>query len=187
VVDDHGQVAMALAVGDLVDPDLPQAGEQVHLAARLLCHPLADAAHAAPADPHQLGDGAARGVHRQPGDLLLEGAGEARVVSGPGDGADDHAVLGAAHPRRVGLQVGDGRAEVQRPPAPPPLAEVEARGATAADAAAIALAMVRRDRRHYLPLIVDLDALDDRPLQAEQACPYPFLAHVVAAPSVSDR
>ncbi len=77
-------------------------------------------------------------------------------------------------------------AEVKRPPAPPPLAEVEARRAAPADAAAVALSVVRPDRHHYLPLIVDLDALEDSPLQAEQACPYPFLAHVVTAPFVSD-
>jgi hypothetical protein len=160
VVDDHGQVAVALAVGDLVDPDPPQAGEQVEVTPRLYGHPLADPADAAPADPHQLRDGAARRVHRQPGDLLLEGSREARVVPGPGDGADDHAMLRAAHSRRIGLQVGDRRAEVQRPPASPPLAEVEARGSAAADAAAVTLPMVRADRHHYLPPIVELHALD---------------------------
>jgi hypothetical protein len=60
VVDDHGQIALALAVGDLVDPDPPQAGEQVGLASGLLRHPLADPPDAALADPHQLRDGAAR-------------------------------------------------------------------------------------------------------------------------------
>lgn len=128
---------MALAVGDLVDPDPLKAGEQVRLAPGLGGHPLADPPDAAPADPHQLGNRAARGVHRQPGDLLLEGTGEARAVAGPGDGADDDAVLGAAHSRRVGLRIGDG-AEIERPPAPPALTQIEARGATPANAATVA-------------------------------------------------
>jgi hypothetical protein len=60
------------------------------------------------------------------------------------------------------------------------------RSAAPADAAAVALSMVGPDRHHCLLLVVDLDVLDDRSLQAEQACPCPFLAHVVAAPFDSD-
>ena len=172
-------------MGDLVDPDPPQAGEQVGLAPGLCRNPLADAPrrcarliriNSATALPEVFTASQATccskaRVKREP----WRAQGTAQTTT-PCSGSD---------PRRVGLQLGDRRAEVERPPAATPLAKVEARGSAPADTAAITLPVVRPDRHHYLLFVVDLHALDDRPLQPEQACPYPFLAHVVAAPFVS--
>jgi hypothetical protein len=57
VIDDDGQVPVAFAVADLVDPDPAQIGEQVALADGFGGDALADRADRAPRDPQQLGDG----------------------------------------------------------------------------------------------------------------------------------
>jgi hypothetical protein len=66
VVDDDGQVALALAMADLVDPDPVQPGEQIDLAAGFVAHALADGADRPPRDPHQLRDRGLRRVDGQP-------------------------------------------------------------------------------------------------------------------------
>ncbi len=66
VIDYDSQVAVALAVADLIDPDPPQAIEQIDLALRLDHHALADPADGAPRDAHQLGHRSLAGVDRQP-------------------------------------------------------------------------------------------------------------------------
>lgn len=88
-------------------------------------------------------------------------------MASPGHGVDDEAMGWASHPRRVGLQVGDGGTEVNRPPARPTLTENEARCSAVE---ALALAPARADL-HHLPLLVDLHALDRDRLQPEQARP----------------
>jgi hypothetical protein len=67
-------------------------------------HPLADPADHSPGDPHQLGDRGLVRVDGQPRDLILEAAGEVRVVPGPRDGGDHHPVLAAVHPWRPRVQ-----------------------------------------------------------------------------------
>lgn len=171
MVDDHGQVALAFAVGDLIDPDPLQIGEQVDLALRLGADPLADPPDRSPGEPQQLGDRGVRAVDRKPGDLVLELAGEAGAVAGPGDGADGDPVAAAAHSRAVGLDVGEGGAEIERPPTPSALAEVVAGRAPPADPAAIELGGLRSGGHHHLSLIADPDVLDHRSLQPEQAAP----------------
>src|SRR4051794_15979389 len=126
VVDDDGQIALPLAVADLVDPDPTQPGEQVAPPGRLGRDTFTDRTDRAPRDPQQLGDGLARALHRQPRRLVLEGPGKARPVARPRHRADDHTMLTAAHPRRLRLDIGQRRAKVKRPPAPPPLTEIEA-------------------------------------------------------------
>lgn len=53
----------------------------------------------------------------QPGDLLLEGVGEARCVMRPRDRCDDDAVLGALHAHSRVFDERHGRSQIERPPA----------------------------------------------------------------------
>jgi hypothetical protein len=76
VVDDDRQVAVALSVADLVDPDPREAVEQIDLKLGLDDHPLADPADRAPRDPHQQGDRGLARVDRQPRRLILKRARE---------------------------------------------------------------------------------------------------------------
>jgi len=55
---------VAFAAADLINPDTPQAVEQIDLPAGLGSDPLEDLTDRAPRDPHQLGDGALGGIHR---------------------------------------------------------------------------------------------------------------------------
>jgi hypothetical protein len=54
VIDHHGQVPLALANRDLIDPQALESREQVELGLRLGGDPLADPADRPPRDPHQL-------------------------------------------------------------------------------------------------------------------------------------
>lgn len=92
VVDHHGEVALALAVADLVDPDPLETGEQIDLPARFGRDPLADLADGAPRDPHQRSDRGLRGVHRKPRGLVLEGPREPRAMARPRQRAHHDAV-----------------------------------------------------------------------------------------------
>ena len=168
-------------MADLVDPDPGEPGEQVALAGGLGRDALADRADRAPRDPQQLSDRALGALHRQPRRLVLEGAREARSMTRPRHRAHDHAVHWAAHPRRVRLDIGQRRAEIQRPPAPAALAEIEPRTAAPADPAAIQPIKARPGRHDHFSLIAEVDLLDDRGAQPQQPRPYPSSAHVVTA------
>ena len=78
----------------------------------------------------------------------VEAAREPGVVARPWDRRDDHLVHLALHARRVGLHVAQRGPEIQRPPAPAPLAEVIPRAAPATVRATIPLAVTRADRHH---------------------------------------
>jgi hypothetical protein len=93
--------------------------------------------------------------------------------------ADHHAVTAARHPRRVGLNERERRAEIQCAPTPAPLTEVKPRAAAPTDPAAIALSPDRPDHDDDLVLRADLHVLHNRLLQAQQPRPYPCSAHVV--------
>ena len=168
-------------MADLVDPDPGEPGERVALAGGLGRDALADRADRAPRDPQQLSDRALGALHRQPRRLVLEGAREARSMTRPRHRAHDHAVHWAAHPRRVRLDIGQRRAEIQRPPAPAALAEIEPRTAAPADPAAIQPIKARPGRHDHFSLIAEVDLLDDRGAQPQQPRPYPSSAHVVTA------
>jgi len=56
MVDDHGEVAVAPLVADLVHPDPAQPSEPVHLGGLLGSDPRADPADGAPGDAQQLPD-----------------------------------------------------------------------------------------------------------------------------------
>ena len=118
VIDDDGQVALTLAMADLVDADAVQSVEQVELAPRVIADAIADRADGAPRDTHQLRDRALRCVDRKPRRLILKRPGEPRPMPGPRNRTDDHAVTATAHPLRIGLQERQRRPEIQRAPAP---------------------------------------------------------------------
>jgi hypothetical protein len=67
----------------------------------------------------------------------------------PRDRRDDHLVHLALDPRRVGLDIAARGGEIQRPPAPAPIAQVIARAAPAAMRTAIPLPVTRADRHHH--------------------------------------
>jgi hypothetical protein len=181
VADDDGHVALAGAMADLVDPDPPQAGEEIDLTLGLGGDALADPADAAPGDPHELRHGGLGAVDGQPRDLVLERAGEPGLMACPGDRADHDPVTAAGHPGRVGLHERQRRAEVKPAPSPAALAQVEPRRPAPADATAIASSPVRPRGDHDLSPVADPHVLDDRPPQAKQPRPYPCTAHAAPA------
>ena len=172
VVDHHGQVLVAALVGDLVDPDPPQPGEQVHLAGGVGPDPGDDRPDGAPRDPHQLGDRGLRALGGQPGHLLVEGQRVAGAVTGPGHLPHRRPVDRAAHPRRIGLEEHLHHAQVERPPAAPTLAAVvPSRTAPAHPAPASRRPRGTHVRDDHLAVLVELDLLDDRLLDAQQGAP----------------
>ena len=180
VADDDADIALALAVGELVDPDPLQAAQGIAAPALLVGDdPLDDPPDRVPGDAHQLADRALRALRRQPGDLLFELTREPRIVPRPGQAGDDDAVLAALDPRCLGFDVGPPRAEVERPPAPPALALVVAGAAAPAAPAARRLPPPRAGRDNDRPVLLQPDPLDHRPAQAEQASEYSPSAHAV--------
>jgi hypothetical protein len=119
----------------------------------------------------------------QPRHGVLKRPGEAGTVACPRHRRDHHAMLRAAHPRRVGHHVGADHPQVKGPPAPSALAPVEASTAPPALAAAAPLPAGRADRSDdHLGGLVKLHPLDHRLLDAEQLCPYPLGLHAVPPP-----
>jgi len=96
VVDDHGEVLVVPTVADLVHPDHPQAVEVAIAVPLALDHPVDDVAHGGPGEAEVLGHGGEIAALSQPGDLLLEGAGESAAVLGPRDLFGAHAAAWAA-------------------------------------------------------------------------------------------
>ena len=137
VVDDDSQIALALAVAYLVDPDPLEVREQVDLTRGFGADTLEDAPDRPPADPHHLSDRRLGRVHGKPRGLVLEVAREPRAMARPWHRADDDAVIAAGHPRRHGLDERHRRPEVKRSPAPPPIAEIKSRRPAPAHPAAI--------------------------------------------------
>jgi len=172
VVDHHRQVSVAFLVRHLVDADPPQPGEAVPAGLGVVADAGDNAPDRRPGHPQQLTDRLLGGADRQPGGGVVKRAGVAGAVARPGHGDHHHPVLGAADPGRLGLQVGADHAEVQRPPAPPALALVEA-GAAPATPTAAALDPLAGPHRHHqrLLILVEPDPFDDRLLDTEQAGP----------------
>jgi hypothetical protein len=177
MVDDAGQVAVAAAVREIVDPDPLQAGELVATGERLTGDALADRADAAPRDPHQLSNRLLGDVDREPADLVLERGREPRVVTRPRNPRDDDLVALATHAGRIGLQVRERRTEIQCSPQPAALPRVLARAAPPANPAPVLLSRRRADRHDDRLVVLQAHVLDDRPLDAEQHLPYPSTAH----------
>lgn len=129
-------------MGDLIDPDSPQTGEQVGFASRLLC----PRSQIAPTLRQAIRISSATALPKVLTASPVTCCSKARVkresCRAQGYGADDYAVLVAVDPG-ICLEVGDGRVGVEHPPALSPLTEVEAQGTATADAAAAAFPMVR--------------------------------------------
>lgn len=146
VVDDDGDVALALAVRQLVDPDAPQPVEHVPAVSVLGHDPLHDGGHRPLADPKQLRHHRRRRMRRQPAGLVLERPGETGFGSRPWHRRDDHTVDRATHPTGISFEERPDRPQVQRPPSTPPPPAVMAPASTPAARAATC----PRPRRAYL-------------------------------------
>ena len=83
VIDDHGQVAVATLVGDLVDPDPTQPGETVHPGVDVGRDAGHDRPHRPPGDAHQLDHRRLGALRGQPRHRLVEVAGVPDSVTGP--------------------------------------------------------------------------------------------------------
>src|SRR4051794_10352527 len=181
VVDHHAEGALPAADRDLVPADAPELGGHIPPPPGPVGPALTDPADRAPTRAHQRRDRARRRVHRRPRRLVLKGRGEPRAVARPGHGGDDDAMAPTRHARRLGLNVGEDHAEIQRAPAPATLAPVIARTAPPADPAAAALGRAWTDADHDR-VTVEQNVLDHDPRQPEQPRPYPYPAHVAPPP-----
>jgi hypothetical protein len=183
MVDDDHEIALAAPVADLVDPDPDETGERVASGPRVGDDPGDDRSDRPPGDPGQDPDGALRAVRREPGDGVIEDVCVTGPMARPGHRSDDDPVLRALDPWRVGLEVGLGRAEIERPPAPSPVTRVVARAAPAADPAAAPVTPPQPNPNdEHVARLLELRVLDDRPLDTEQSSPYPHPAHAISSP-----
>ena len=118
---------------------------------------------------------------------VVEGQGVPGVVTRPGHVRHDHPVLGAGHPRCIGLQEGPERAQVQRPPPPSALALVIARAPPPAHPTPTPGAFTGPNPGDQgLLVTVELHPFDQRLLDAQQGCVDRGLAHVVS-PFIGSR
>jgi len=116
VVGDQGEVAVALAPGDLVHADL----EQLVEAARVQFvghHPLTDRPHRLPGDPDQPPDRGLVHPGGQPRHQVLDVTGEPRLRPGERHLLGAHPMLWAGKAAQPGLDDQPQAAKVQVPPA----------------------------------------------------------------------
>jgi len=152
-------------VADLIDPDPAQTLQRVTPGDALGHHSRHDRPDRAPGDPQQHLQRRLARPGRHPRDGVLEHARVPRVVPSPRHRRHDHPVLGAGHPRRVGLQEHPVQAQIRAPPPPAPLALVIARAAPPAQPAAAPRAPARPHVHHHrFRLVVELDLVDHRAL-----------------------
>ena len=117
VIDDHGDVLVMPAVGQLVDADVLQAVERI-CRAKPVDDTAGDVAHGAPSHAHRVDDRGLVGRLGEVGGVLLEVPGEPRVTLGPGDELDaDAAPRAVDAPDRVAKQQ-PHPGQVEVPPAP---------------------------------------------------------------------
>ncbi len=117
VVGDHGQVAVAFAVGHLIHADLVEA-VQTGVVDVGGDHPDHDRGDGLPGAAQQPGDGGLVGALGQVGHDILEVAGEPRARPGPRHRFGPHSLAApTGQPADLGLQVQSGGAQVQVPPA----------------------------------------------------------------------
>jgi len=185
---------VAALVADLVDPNAGEAVEGIVRGPSVIDHPGDDRPDRSPGHTHEGDHRRLGGVGNQPGDLVIEVAGVAGAVAGPGHLGNRRTVLGAVHPGSVGLQITHERAEVQCPPVPPALPLVVA-GSTASAAPAPALGRAPRTDvdNDGFRLFVEVDRLDHRgPVDTEQFPPYAGSEHAIllaefSGPSISQK
>ena len=172
VVDHDGEVLVVALVGDLIDSDPPQAGEQIQVAGGVGPYARDDRADGAPGDPHQLRDRGLRALRGQPGDLLVEQLGVPGAVAGPRDLPDCGAMTRAVHSRRVCLEEHLDGAEIESSPPSASFATVVPGSATSAlPATPPGCPRGSHMSDHHLGFLVELDVLDDRLLDAQQGTP----------------
>ena len=188
VIDHDRQVALALAVRDLIDADPHQPRQRIHAGAALGDHPRDDPPHRDPGDTQQLGDRPLRRVRRQPRRLVLEVAGEPGTVPRPRHRRHGHPMFATGHPRRVGLQLHPDRAQVQPAPAAPALAVVIARRRPLTAPTATLLGPPRPHVHHHgLVVVGEPDVLNDRAvIDTDQPFPYPGRTHAASSAHESD-
>ena len=184
VIDDDHQVAVAAPVGDLVDPDPGEPIEGISHRPGIGDDTPGDRAHGPPGDPHQLDHCRLRGVGDEPGDLVIESTGVAGAVTGPWHRRDDHPVVPARHPGRVGFDEHLHRPRIECPPTSPALTVVVA--APTAPAVPAPTGRVRSGPTRHHDLIrrlIDIDALDHHPaVDPNDPRPYPLRLHAAATP-----
>lgn len=96
MVDDDGDVLVALAVAGFIDADADEPVEALRrIRLQMLTGSRDAAAHGLPVDLEEIGDGGARKMRGEPSRGAVEGGGEAGTVIGPGNRGDDYAVLRA--------------------------------------------------------------------------------------------
>jgi hypothetical protein len=100
VVEDAGEVALAAAVGDLIDADRDEA-VQALLVEVVGKHARHDPPDRVPSDAQQSGDRLLRHLLRQPGDDVFEVARERRSRPGPRHPLEVHAAVRAAQPAQL--------------------------------------------------------------------------------------
>ncbi len=172
VIDHDRQVAVAALVGDLVDPDPTQPGEAIHPHVDIGRDPRHDRPNRAPRDAHQLGDRALRGVHGQPGDLIVERAGVSGAVTRPRHLQHRRAVFRARDAWRVGLEPATQLTDVEIPPASPPFTTVIPRGPSSTPSAPLTGPLPGPHRHHDRVLVVvEADTLDHDARHTQQPLP----------------
>ena len=166
------QVLVPLLVADLVDPNPSQSGEPIVGGVDVGPDPGNDRSHCAPGDPHQRRHRGLRGLGGQPGNLIIEGVGVARVVTGPGHRRDHDPMSPAPNAGCIGLEVCPDRPQIHCPPVTSARPGVITRAATTTDPAPATLALHRSDvQDQQLRVLVELDPLDYRLLDTQQAPP----------------
>jgi len=172
VTDDHRDVAVALLVADLIDPDPSQPLEPIDGGVDVSDHAGDDRPDRAPRDPHQPGHGRLRGLHGQPGDLIVEEAGVTGVMASPRHRRDQHSMLPTRDSGRVRLELRDHRPEIKGSPPPPALTPVIDRAPPAALRTAPALTLMRLHMHDQDPaVLVVLDPPHRGLLDSEQPSP----------------
>ena len=172
VINHHRQIPVVALIGDLIDADPAQTGEPVEALVGVGPDPGHDRPDGAPGDPHQLAHRGFRTGHRQPGHRVIEGVGVPGVVTRPRHQYHRRAMLGAVHPRRLGLQYHLHRAPIQAPPPAPTRTPVIAGRPAAATPTPPRNATSRPHPRHhqgvavgvFLRELLKLDVLNHRAL-----------------------
>ena len=161
VVDDDGEVLLALLVGGLVDADAPRPVEPSAPAGglELGVDAGADAADRVPLDAGELRDGAGGATDREAGHPVLEIAREPRPAARPRHRLDQHAVLGAGDASRPVLEKASRPRQVHRAPQPRSGRPVVAFARPPADGAPQPEPRPRPDADDY-PAAVDAGVLD---------------------------
>lgn len=178
VVGDQGEVVVLLAVGDLVHPRLEQL-VQTRVVELVGDHPLDDRAGGAPVDAHQAGDRGLVGVGDQPGDEVLEVAGEPRAVTGERHRLDHHPLAApAVEPPQPAAHHHPPDPEVQRPPRRGALLPVVPRGGAPPAMRALQQPPPQPDIDEHDPLVVDeLHTCNPGADEVEQLVEYSGQAH----------